>query len=92
MFELQVLRRCTIITKGKSCDEVEFLNLEHIWWLLNGSTKQYLAAYYSEREKSLRELSLKQCVQIWGANHDCRFINTLYIFDKPFLFLTVLYS
>lgn len=66
-----VLRRCTVIVKGKSYEDSQPLCKENVWWLLNGSTKQYLTAYYSEQEKSLRELSLKQCVAIWGSEHDC---------------------
>jgi fermentation-respiration switch protein FrsA (DUF1100 family) len=72
-----MLKRCTIITKGTNYEVAsELANTpvmkEHIWWLLNGSTRQYLAAYYSERERCLKELTLKQCVHIWGMDHDCR--------------------
>ncbi len=67
-----LLRRCSVILKGKPVsDAVEQGNgpiaKDQIWWLLNSSTKQYLAAYYSEKQCSLRELSLKQCMNIWGA-------------------------
>ena len=70
-----ILRRCTVVVKGKPFTEVaekagEYLYKEHVWWLLNGSTKQYMAAYYSERNNSLKELSLNQCVQVWGTNYD----------------------
>lgn len=66
-----LLRRCSIITKGKAVPDFveqseEGLSVENVWWLLNGSTKQYLAAYYSEKNCMLRELSLKQCMSIWG--------------------------
>lgn len=68
-----LIRRCTILSKGKPLSEQsergkEALSKDHVWWLLNGSTKQYLAAYYSERQRSLNELSLLQCIQIWGSN------------------------
>jgi serine/threonine protein kinase len=68
-----LVRRCTIISKGKPLSEQserskEPLSKEHVWWLLNGSTKQYLAGYYSDRQRSLNELSLLQCIQIWGSN------------------------
>lgn len=67
-----LLRRCSVISKGKPVSDAveqseEPLKSEHVWWLLNGSTKQYLAAYYSERNCTLRELSLKQCMSIWGS-------------------------
>ena len=72
-----LLRKYTIIIKGKIFDVAsessnQQLTKDHVWWLLNGSTKQYLAAYFLERENSLRELSLKECAFIWGVNHDCR--------------------
>jgi serine/threonine protein kinase len=67
-----LLRRCSVITKGRPVAEAveqgaEPFAKDHVWWLMNGSTKQYLAAYYSERNGTLRELSLKQCMSIWGA-------------------------
>jgi serine/threonine protein kinase len=68
-----LLRRCNIISKGRPVPELaerskEVLTKENIWWVLNGSTKQYLAAYYSEKQRALNELSLLQCIQIWGSN------------------------
>lgn len=68
-----LLRRCSVITKGRPVADaveqgVEPFAKDHVWWLMNGSTKQYLAAYYSEKNGTLRELSLKQCMSFWGAN------------------------
>jgi serine/threonine protein kinase len=68
-----LLRRCSIISKGKPVAEhaersKEPLTKEHVWWVLNGATKQYLAAYYSEKQRALNELSLLQCIEIWGTN------------------------
>lgn len=65
------LKTCTVLVKGKPFSEIsernkENVNKGHIWWLINGPTKQFHAAYYSERHRSLRELSLSQCIQIWG--------------------------
>jgi serine/threonine protein kinase len=59
--------------KGKPVSETaerakEPIIKEQVWWLLNGSTKQYLVAYYSERQRSLHELSLVQCMHIWGVD------------------------
>ena len=76
-----ILRRCTVIVKGENYEELAEranrpLKKENIWWVLNGSTKQYLVAYYSEKEKSLKELSLRHCTHIWGT--DCgREIDTM---------------
>lgn len=68
-----LLRRCNIISKGKPVSEQserakECLSKEHIWWVMNVSTKQYLAAYYSEKQRALNELSLLQCIQVWGSS------------------------
>lgn len=65
-----LLRRCTIITKGLNYDDNSLsltpLSKENVWWLLNPSTKQYLACYFSEKQKCLKELSLNQCIMLWG--------------------------
>ena len=73
MISPALLRRCTVLSKGKSVsDAVErnkgTLLVEHVWWLLNGSTKQYLCAFFSERTNTLKEFSLVQCIQVWGEN------------------------
>ncbi len=66
-----LLRKCNVITKGKVlCDtekSKETISVENIWWLMSG-TKQYIAGYFSERFNSLKELSLTQCIQIWGSD------------------------
>ena len=66
-----VLRRCQVIVKGEPYEDTrsnhQSPKKEHVWWLLNASTKQYLVAYYSERDKCLKELTLKQCVKLWGT-------------------------
>lgn len=68
-----LLRRCTVIMKGMAASDAvergkESLKMEHIWWVVNGGTKQYVAAYYSERMNGIKELSLPQCIQLWGKN------------------------
>jgi serine/threonine protein kinase len=68
-----LLRRCTVISKGKPVPEnveknKESLGIENIWWMFNRSTKQHIASYYSERQSTLLELSLSQCISIWGTN------------------------
>mmetsp|Transcript_14875 Transcript_14875/g.22370 ORF Transcript_14875/g.22370 Transcript_14875/m.22370 type:complete len:921 (+) Transcript_14875:144-2906(+) len=73
MLSPALIRRCTVISKGRPVSEAaerskEALTTDHVWWLLNGSTKQYLAAYYSERQRALHELSLVQCMNIWGSS------------------------
>jgi serine/threonine protein kinase len=68
-----LLRRCTIISKGKPVSECaeslkDRVAKENIWWLFNPSTKQHLAAFYSEKQRALTELSLLQCINIWGLH------------------------
>jgi len=69
-----LLRRCNVLTKGaiyadnSKDSEKQPLQGQHIWWLMNGTNKQYISAYFSEKFNSLRELSLNQCIEVWG--HD----------------------
>ena len=67
-----LLRRCNVISKGKSVNDhdgvKEAITQENIWWMMT-SSKQYVAGYFSERQNSLRELSLNQCIQVWGTHH-----------------------
>lgn len=66
-----ILRKCTVLIKGKIFEEKsnnqQLIEKEHVWWLINGSTKQHLVAYYSERDKALKELTLKQCIRLYGT-------------------------
>jgi serine/threonine protein kinase len=67
-----LLKRCNIITKGTVFAEndrsKEVLSRENVWWLINAANKQYIAAYFSEKFNSLRELSLNQCIEVWGSD------------------------
>lgn len=63
-----LLRRCTIISKGKPYSDASTICKDNIWWLMNNNTKQYIAAYYSEKQNCLVELSLSQCMQVWGLD------------------------
>lgn len=67
-----LLRRFNVVLKGKVVtDEVESANgitKEHILWVINSTTKQYIACYYSERSNCIKELSLLQCIELWGSN------------------------
>ena len=38
----------------------------HVWWLVNVHSRQVIAAYEDARFGTLRELTLKKCVDIWG--------------------------
>jgi len=64
-----LLRKCTILVKGRVVNdggEEPVLSRDDVWWLINGSTKQFVGAFYSEKQNTLKELSLSQCIQIYG--------------------------
>lgn len=42
------------------------MRFEHVWWLVNPTTKQVIAAYEDVRAGTLRELTLRRCVAVWG--------------------------
>ena len=42
------------------------MRLEHVWWLVNLSSKQLIAAYEDTRFGTLREMTLPRCVDVWG--------------------------
>lgn len=49
---------------GESTPMVE----ANVWWLLNPNTRQLVAAYQDRRSQQLKEITLKNCIQIWGLN------------------------
>jgi serine/threonine protein kinase len=65
-----LLRRCNVVLKGKPLNDTEKgdhpLKKENVWWVINGPTKQYLACYFSEKQQGLKELSLNQCIEVFG--------------------------
>lgn len=68
-----LLRKCTVLHKGKvhkdsDKEKENTLGIDSVWWLLDAATKQYIAAYFSERQNCLKDLTLTQCIEIWG--HD----------------------
>jgi serine/threonine protein kinase len=66
-----LLRKCNIVAKGEIVidgEEYEKVEKKNVWWLINGSTKQFVAAYFSEKQNCLKELSLIQCIQVWGSD------------------------
>ena len=58
------------MTKGKPISSSnQELSLENVWWLYNTSNKQYLVAYYNEKQNAgLQELSLLQCALLYGSS------------------------
>lgn len=37
---------------------------KHVWWLVNGSTRQTIAAYYDARTGMLKEMTLPKCIEV----------------------------
>ena len=67
-----LLRKCVIVHKGEVYEDNEKdrkgLRKECVWWLMDGGTKQYIAAYFSSRQNCLKDLTLNQCIEVWGSN------------------------
>lgn len=61
-----LLRRCVVIRKGEPFSDSpdEILCVENIWWLIHATTKQYIAAYFTQKH-GLKELQLSQCMDVW---------------------------
>ncbi|KAG7388744.1 hypothetical protein PHYBOEH_007697 [Phytophthora boehmeriae] len=47
----------------KSCDR---LRVENVWWLLHPTSKQAIAAFEDPHTGAVKELTLPQCLQVWG--------------------------
>lgn len=62
-----LLRRCVVILKGQQAEDLHdyVLCMDNVWWLIHATTKQYIAAYFTQKH-GLRELNLSQCVDVWG--------------------------
>jgi hypothetical protein len=68
-----LVRRCDVLMKGKTVPEdmekgKRQMTTEHVWWLRNAATRQFVAAYFSEKFNALRELNLMHCRDIWSFN------------------------
>lgn len=37
---------------------------KHVWWLVNASTRQTIAAYYDARTGVLKEMTLPKCIEV----------------------------
>lgn len=37
---------------------------KHVWWLVNPSTRQTIAAYYDARTGMLKEMTLPKCIEV----------------------------
>lgn len=41
---------------------------KHVWWLVNASTRQMIAAYYDARTGILKEMTLPKCIEVIGRH------------------------
>lgn len=42
----------------------------HVWWMVNPSTKQVIAAFEDLDSGGIKELTLPKCLDVWGFNID----------------------
>eukprot|EP00753_Platysulcus_tardus_P013326 PLAT3662.20.p1 GENE.PLAT3662.20~~PLAT3662.20.p1 ORF type:complete len:464 (+),score=217.40 PLAT3662.20:149-1540(+) len=67
------LQRMSIASRGFPLDaDVRAgrapMTLDQVWWLVNPTTKQMVAAYEDPRYGGLREIPLGKCIDIWGLH------------------------
>lgn len=41
---------------------------KHVWWLVDTSTRQMIAAYYDARSGMLKEMTLPKCIEVGQGN------------------------
>ncbi|KAF1784779.1 Protein kinase-like domain [Phytophthora cactorum] len=44
----------------------ERIRVENVWWLIHPTSKQAIAAFEDPHTGHVRELTLPQCIQVWG--------------------------
>lgn len=69
-----VLHRCSVLRKGESPSVNKTFSIANVWWLVQRSTRQVVAAYEDPQRRQLRELSLPKCIELWGWDP----LNTFY--------------
>lgn len=53
-------------TFGSPRFKAEKLGVENVWWLIHPTSKQAIAAFEDPSTGHVRELTLPQCIQVWG--------------------------
>ncbi|TDH69287.1 hypothetical protein CCR75_007888 [Bremia lactucae] len=48
----------------------ERIRIENVWWLIHPTSKQAIAAVEDPNTGHVRELTLPQCIQVWGEQLD----------------------
>ncbi|KAG7387548.1 hypothetical protein PHYPSEUDO_013942 [Phytophthora pseudosyringae] len=51
---------------GASRKTTERIRVENVWWLIHPTSKQAIAAFEDPCTGHVRELTLPQCIQVWG--------------------------
>lgn len=76
-----LLRRCVVVQKGTTFSDSpdDILSIENVWWLIHAPSKQYVAAYFTQKQ-GLKELNLAQCVDVWGTD-----LNRIGMVDTPMI-------
>ncbi|KAI9906642.1 hypothetical protein PsorP6_016260 [Peronosclerospora sorghi] len=81
LFPSTLLARCIVAVQGKpvlpssttvrgargpSGPESPTISVENVWWLIHPTSKQAIAALQDPYTGHVRELTLPQCLQVWG--------------------------
>jgi serine/threonine protein kinase len=69
-----LLKKYSILRRGETYNDssVAIMGHDHIWWLYNPVMKQYHACFFSSKDNCIKELSLLQCMGLWGKYFDFR--------------------
>ncbi|GMF13087.1 unnamed protein product [Phytophthora lilii] len=51
---------------GATRGTTERIRVENVWWLIHPTSKQAIAAFEDPYTGHVRELTLPQCIQVWG--------------------------
>jgi hypothetical protein len=70
------LNFCEVLVKGQPYTatptaagaERAPMTLAHTWWLMNPNTRSFISAYYDAASGQLREMTLPQCIEVWGLH------------------------
>jgi hypothetical protein len=69
------LNFCEVLAKGQPYTSTAAagaertpMTLAHTWWLMNPNTRSFISAYYDAASGQLREMTLPQCIEVWGLH------------------------
>lgn len=78
-----LLKRFKVIYSGQPFDDTcspptTKLTLDNVYWLYNESSRQYVAAIHSTKTRGFKELSLSQCIDLWGFSPEAVGLEEIY--------------